>query len=73
MNLEQKSTENLAFILTELAEKLAVANRSILDSEGYNLSHYDEIRAMYDMVITRETLSPSEIQALIGELRSFRK
>lgn len=73
MNLEQKSTENLAFILNELAEKLAVVNRFIMEPEEYHLDHYDDLKSMYEMVMARETLSPSEIQALITELSSFRK
>jgi len=73
MNLEEPSQENLEFILNELAEKLDVANRMIMEPEGYNLNKYDDLKFMYDMVINKGKLSPSETQAFVDELRSVRK
>ena len=73
MNLEEPSQENLEFILNELAEKLDVANRMIMEPEGYNLNKYEDLKFMYDMVINKGKLSPSETQAFVDELRSVRK
>lgn len=73
MNLDQPSQENLEFILSELTKKLDVANRMIMDPDGYKLEMYDELKFMYDVVMTKETLSPSETQAFVSELRTVRK
>ena len=73
MNLEEPSQENLEFILNELAEKLDVANRMIMEPEGYNLNKYEDLKFMYDMVINKGKLSPSETQAFVDELRTVRK
>lgn len=73
MNLDHKSEENLEFILSKLAQKLEVANRFIMDPEAYSLDKYDELKSMYDLVMSRQSLSPSETQAFIAELRSARK
>jgi len=73
MNLEQPSQENLEYILNRMAEKLDVANRMIMDPEGYNLNKYDDLKFMYDMVMNKDRLSPSETQAFVDELRSVRK
>lgn len=73
MNLDNPSQENLEFILKELTKKLDVANRKIMDPDGYNLEKYDELKFMYDVVIAKETLSPSETQAFVSELRTVRK
>ncbi|MEN2766479.1 DUF1128 domain-containing protein [Ornithinibacillus xuwenensis] len=73
MNLENPSKENLQFILEELAERLAVVNRSIMDAEDYDISKYDDIKFMYDMVVQKGKLSASETQAFIQELRTVRK
>lgn len=73
MNLEQPTKENLEFILNELAEKLNVVNRMIMEPEDYNLNKYEDLKFMYDMIIKKGKLSPSETQAFIDELRSVRK
>lgn len=73
MNLEQPSEVNLKFMLDELADRLRVANRSLLDYEDYDLEKYDDIKFMYDMVVQKGQLSPSETQAFIDELRAVRK
>jgi len=73
MNLDNPSYENLGYILDVLADKLSVANRSLLDPEDYNIGKYDDLKLMYDMVINKGTLSAGETQAFIDELRSVRK
>ncbi|GAB3793817.1 DUF1128 domain-containing protein [Virgibacillus kimchii] len=73
MNLEQPTEQNMKIILDELAERLGVANRSLLDPEDYDLEKYDQLKLMYDMVINKGNLSASETQAFIEELRGVRK
>lgn len=73
MNLDNPSKENLSYILDALADKLSVANRSLLDPEDYDLEKYDDLKLMHDMVMNKENLSASETQAFIDELRTVRK
>lgn len=73
MNLEQPTEENLKIIMAGLSEKLSVINRALLDPEDYDLAKYDDLKFMYEVVSTRDSLSPSETQAFIDELRKARK
>ena len=73
MNLDQPSAENLAYIMQELARKLNVVNRALLDPEDYDLAKYDDLKFMYEMIAKNGNLSPSETQAFIEELRKARK
>ncbi|WP_164215432.1 DUF1128 domain-containing protein [Virgibacillus sp. YIM 98842] len=73
MNLEQPTEQNMKIILEELADRLGVANRSLMDPEDYDLEKYDELKLMYEMIINKGSLSASETQAFIEELRSVRK
>ncbi|MFD1067608.1 DUF1128 domain-containing protein [Oceanobacillus locisalsi] len=73
MQLDQPSVANMEYMLQELAEKLQVVNRSIMDAEDYDLEKYDELKWMYDMVISKGRLSASETQAFINELAAIRK
>lgn len=73
MNLANSSEENLSFILKELANMLGVANKSLFKPKDYDIKKYDDLKLMYDMVVKKETLSPLEIQAFLGELKKARK
>ncbi|WP_181348821.1 DUF1128 domain-containing protein [Thalassobacillus sp. CUG 92003] len=73
MDLNEATEENLAFIIDELATKLAVVNRSIMDAKDYDLAHYNEIKSLYDMVLMKGQLSVPETQAFIQELGQYRK
>lgn len=73
MNLDRPTYENMAFILKELANKLDVANRFIMEPDGYSLDKYNELKSMYDLIISRPKMSPAEIEAFIDELRAVRK
>jgi uncharacterized protein YfkK (UPF0435 family) len=63
----------MKIILEELADRLGVVNRTLMDPEDYDLGKYDELKLMYDMIINKGSLSASETQAFIEELRSVRK
>ncbi|AIF43788.1 DUF1128 domain-containing protein [Virgibacillus sp. SK37] len=73
MTLEQATEENLKILLDELADRLGVVNRSIMDPKDYDLAKYDELKMMHDMILQKGHLSASETQAFIEELRSVRK
>jgi len=73
MNLDKPTQENLEIIMTGLAKKLSVINRALLDPEDYDLAKYEDLKFMYDMINQRGSLSPSETQAFIDELRKARK
>lgn len=72
MDLEKPSQENLTFMLGQLIELLDVANHALLDPDHYDLSKYQELKFMYDMINKKGSLTMSETQAFIDELRSVR-
>ncbi|WP_026906089.1 DUF1128 domain-containing protein [Paucisalibacillus globulus] len=73
MSLENPTKENLALLLNDLADRLSVVNRSIMDAEDYDLTKYEEIKFLYDMIVQKGKLSVSETQAFIEELSKVRK
>jgi len=73
MDLSNASEETLAYVLEKIGDKLAVANRIIVDPKDYDLAQYDSIKALYDYVQTRDGFSPAEVQAFVDELKTLRK
>lgn len=72
IDLQVASEENLSFILNGLAEKLDVANRIMFDEKFYRLDQYKDLKFLYDHLMQQTSLSPSEVQAFVDELRSIR-
>lgn len=73
LNLEKPTRDNLAFILNEMADKLNVANRGLLDPEDYDLNRYEDIKMMYDLIVQKGQLTASEANAFVSELGAVRK
>ncbi len=73
MNLNEPTQENLKYILNELAERLDIANRILVDEKDYDINRYDDLKFMYDVVVQKQQLSINEKHAFIDELRSVRK
>ncbi|WP_017471857.1 DUF1128 domain-containing protein [Amphibacillus jilinensis] len=73
MDLSIANQKNLAYILKEMGTKLAVVNTTLFDPEDYNLEKYDDLKWLYDHLMTKDSLSVSETQAFIEELSTIRK
>ncbi|MBO8155269.1 MAG: DUF1128 domain-containing protein [Bacillaceae bacterium] len=73
MNLQEATEKNLAFMIEQMAERLQMINRSLLNPDDFNLESYQDIKDIYDMIHSRPNLSVSEINAIIDELSKYRK
>jgi len=73
MDLSQKSSENIQFMITKILEKLKIINMDAMNPEYYSIDQYEEIQDIYNLVMKRGSFSPSEMQAIAEELGSLRK
>lgn len=73
MSLQEPKQENLKVIINDMAEKLQVVNRSLMDPDDYDLNKYEEIKSLHDIIEMKGQLSVSEIQAFVQELGQYRK
>ncbi|WP_226578688.1 DUF1128 domain-containing protein [Halobacillus litoralis] len=73
MKLEEPKQENLEIIINDMADKLQVVNRSLMDPEDYDLNKYEEIKSLHEIIEMKGQLSVSEIQAFVQELGQYRK
>ncbi|MFD1204456.1 MULTISPECIES: DUF1128 domain-containing protein [Sporosarcina] len=72
MDLTQPSTENVAYMIDKIKDKLRMVNVDAMKAESFNTSHYEDLVYIYEMVMKRETISPNEMQAIAAELGSLR-
>ncbi|HSH24267.1 MAG TPA: DUF1128 domain-containing protein [Massilibacterium sp.] len=73
MNLSVKSQENVEKMIEIIQDKLQMVNRAVLQPSDIDLQFYDDLVDVYEMIIKKDSFSVSEINAIIDELRTFRK
>ncbi len=72
MNLDNKTTENVNFMIEKIKEKLKVLNIGAIKSTHFDEDLYDEIKEIYEHVMKRDSFSPNEMQAIAEELGNLR-
>ncbi|MEH6993843.1 DUF1128 domain-containing protein [Neobacillus niacini] len=73
MNLSEKTTENVEFMIEQIKEKLKVLNLGAIKPSHFDEEMYEELKEIYEMVIKKPSFSPNEMQALVEELGNLRK
>ncbi|WP_251555275.1 DUF1128 domain-containing protein [Neobacillus muris] len=73
MDLTQKSVANVEFMIEKIKEKLKVLNFGAIKPSHFDEEMYEELKEIYDMVLRKNSFSPSEMQALAEELGNLRK
>jgi len=73
MNLSTPSKENVSYMIEKMKEKLKMVNTNVLRPEDFTEANYEELYDLYEMVMKRDSFSPSEMQAIVSELGSLRK
>ncbi|WP_456272070.1 DUF1128 domain-containing protein [Bacillus sp. AK031] len=73
MDLSQKSSENVEFMIEKIKTKLRVVNVGAIKPSHFDGEMYEELRDIYEMVERKNNFSPSEMQAIVEELGNLRK
>ncbi|MEB3752080.1 DUF1128 domain-containing protein [Geobacillus sp. FSL W8-0032] len=73
MDLSKPSAENVEYMIEQLKQKLKMLNWEAMKPSHFSEEWYDELKEIFEMVMKRETFSPSEMQAIVEELGNLRK
>ncbi|HBJ02580.1 DUF1128 domain-containing protein [Lysinibacillus sp. FSL R7-0073] len=73
MDLSVPSKENVIYMIDQMKDKLRMVNVDAMKSEHFDEANYEDLSYLYEMVMKRETFSPSEMQAIVAELGALRK
>ncbi|WP_379971001.1 DUF1128 domain-containing protein [Ectobacillus sp. sgz5001026] len=73
MDLTVQSTENIAYMVEAIKEKLRMVNAGAVRPENFNTEMYEDLLDIYNHVMKRETFSISEMQAITEELGTLIK
>ena len=72
MNLSEKSTENVEYMIEQIKTKLKVLNLGAIKPSHFDGEMYEELKEIYELVMKKDSFSPNEMQALAEELGSLR-
>lgn len=73
MNLTEKSTENVEYMIEAIKGKLKVLNLGAIKPSHFDEEMYEELKEIYDLVMRKPSFSPNEMQAIAEELGNLRK
>ena len=73
MNLTENTPENIEYMIEAIKDKLRIANASAVKATHFDESKYEDLKDIYDMVMSRSQFSISEMEAIVTELGSLRK
>ncbi|MGX1901382.1 DUF1128 domain-containing protein [Thermolongibacillus altinsuensis] len=60
-------------MIEKIKEKLKVLNFDAIKSSHFDEEMYNELKEIYEMVMKKQSFSPSEMQAIAEELGNLRK
>lgn len=72
LDLSQKTQENVEFMIEAIKTKLRMATGAAMQASAFSVDRYDDIYEVYEIVMSKERLSISEVEALASELGQLR-
>jgi uncharacterized protein YfkK (UPF0435 family) len=73
MDLNTPSIENVIYMIEQIKEKLRMVNVDAMQSDKFDEEKYEDLQYLYEMVMKRDSFSPSEMEAIVAELGTLRK
>ncbi|EFM10519.1 protein of unknown function DUF1128 [Paenibacillus curdlanolyticus YK9] len=72
MNLNEATLENVEYMIDTIKSKLKMATAAAMQSTHFDLARYEDIKDLYDVVVSKPSFSISEVEALVSELGKLR-
>ncbi|MFE3976257.1 MULTISPECIES: DUF1128 domain-containing protein [unclassified Peribacillus] len=72
MDLTQNTAESVEFMVEAIKDKLKVMNFGAIKSTHFDIEMYEELHAIYKMVMKKNNFSVREMEAIAEELGRLR-
>ncbi|QDH20622.1 DUF1128 domain-containing protein [Saccharibacillus brassicae] len=73
MDLSNKTQENVEYMIEGIKTKLRMASGAAMQSSSFSIEQYEDIQDVYEVVMSKPTLSISEVEAIASELGRLRR
>ncbi|MFS0727091.1 DUF1128 domain-containing protein [Paenibacillus sp. 1P07SE] len=71
-NLNEPTEDNIAFMIEAIKSKLRMASAAAIKPSHFSISHYEDIKELYDLVNEKNNISISEVEGIVAELGKMR-
>jgi uncharacterized protein YfkK (UPF0435 family) len=72
MDLNHKTTDHLKYMIEAIIAKLKMASAAAMRPEAFSLDSYDDVRDIYELVMSKDRFSINEMEAIVSELGQLR-
>lgn len=72
-DMQAPTQDNLEVMIETIKTKLRMASGAAMQAGSFSLEHYEDIKDLYDLVVSKDKFSISEVEALVSELGKLRK
>ncbi len=72
-HLSTPTAENIEIMIEDIAKRLKMAAVAALRPESFDISQYEDIKDIYDLVRSKDHYSINEMEAIVTELGRLRK
>ncbi|WP_123039323.1 DUF1128 domain-containing protein [Cohnella candidum] len=72
MDLSKPTQANVEYMIETIKTKLRMATGSAMQASSFDAGKYEDLKDIYDMVISKDRFSISEVEAIVSELGRLR-
>jgi uncharacterized protein YfkK (UPF0435 family) len=73
MDLSVKSDENVQYMIEEIKKKLKMATGAAIKPTHFGEDQYEDIRDIYELIMNKNNISISEMEAIVSELGRLKR
>jgi len=73
VDLTHPTQENVEYMIEVIKTKLKMATAAAMQASSFSVNRYEDIQELYDIVMSKQNFSISEIEALVSELGKLRQ
>ena len=69
----ERTQANVDMMIETIKEKLKMASAAAMQSSAFSVDQYEDIKDIYDIIMSKSTFSISEVEAIVCELGRLRR
>ncbi|MCE5171928.1 DUF1128 domain-containing protein [Paenibacillus profundus] len=73
MSVQDRTQASVEQMIDTIKDRLKMATAAAMQSSAFSVEQYDDIKDIYDIVISKPSFSISEVEALVSELGRLRR
>ncbi|MBN3525367.1 DUF1128 domain-containing protein [Paenibacillus apiarius] len=73
MSVQDRTQASVEQMINTIKDRLKMATAAAMQSSAFSVEQYDDIKDIYDIVVSKPSFSISEVEALVSELGRLRR